>query len=150
MPGATASPSFPRTPNGPIQPIWFYAQPLLPPEEFSGIHSGKLLAFRIHLRAVLVLLPRTSSCRSCVISDCGVTSLMHRAQFSLRNSNGLPIEYNCRPHPLLNLDDGLTLAESGDSYLSLEHHCTSSRSRHIGLTGNILSSSLTFSRSFGG
>jgi hypothetical protein len=53
-------------------------------------------------------------------------------------------------HLLLNLDDGLTLAGSGDNYLSLEHHRTSSRSRHIGLTGNILSSSLTFARSFGG
>ncbi len=53
-------------------------------------------------------------------------------------------------HLLLNLDDGLTLAESDDSCLSREHHRTLSRSRHIGLTGNILSSSLTFARSFGG
>lgn len=33
---------------------------------------------------------------------------------------------------VLNLDEGLTLAQSGDSCLSRKHHPTSSRSRHLG------------------
>jgi hypothetical protein len=66
---------------------------------------------------------------------------MHRAQFTLGNriGTGCPSSIaaglwrNLFDHLLLNLDDGFTLAESGDGcLLSREHHSTSSQSRHIG------------------
>lgn len=84
-------------PNQSIHPIWLYAQPHLPCLGILGHPLGETAGLENSLcLPYQSFFPEATSCPSCVISGCGVTSLVHRTQLS-GTGDRRPIEYSCRP-----------------------------------------------------